>query len=181
VQFYWDALGAGWAFFGGSLVYFGAQKLKLCGWGWAIFAAGALSYGLIMYGFPHTQPVSAYAGPVPHLALLASAGAASVMIFGLASADQTSLRFLGAAFAGKLSYPVFLLHIAAAVPIVALIGNVDKFLVWSIALPATLLCSVIVVLVIETPVDALRRQVRKWRMSGVPSASVLRPAQAPAA
>lgn len=167
VQFYWSVLGTGFFFFGGSLAYFAGKQLRLGRAAWPVVASAGGVFCLATFALPFTSALEDYGGVRPHLYLLISGGAMVVLLTALSTIRGPVVSMPGAAFLGKMSYPIFLLHKGIAVPVVEFNGVGNPFATFAISLPFTLAISALVVCAVETPVERLRQRLRRGRMLSV--------------
>lgn len=119
--FYFYPMGTAFVFFSGSLAYFTSKKIRVPGIV-ALICAGL--YGVSMFGLPHLMRVEQYAGPIPHFFLLISVASVAIILTALPALPKPSPKIEAAArLAGDFSYPLFLLHLTCAVPVVSIFGN----------------------------------------------------------
>lgn len=152
VPFYWVPLTTGFLFYGGSLAYFLYPKLKL---GFRSCLVGIAIYTAAIYILPHIVKPSSYD------ALIFMSFAGSVLILLSFPNMKTSAGPINdvSAYCGRLTYPVFLLHIACAVPVAAFVQN-QPFLLLALSLPLTFAVSVILVHTVELPLENVRHNIR---------------------
>ena len=165
VQFYWSAMGTGFFFFGGSLAYFAGQKLELGRAAWPLSALALLVFCSSTFGLPWTSELADYATARPHLYLLISGGAMVALLAALSSIKEPVMHMPGAAFLGRMAYPIFLLHKCIAVPVVEQIGVSNPFAIFALSMPFTLAASALVIYAVELPLETLRQRVRAGRKS----------------
>jgi peptidoglycan/LPS O-acetylase OafA/YrhL len=150
--FYWVPLTTGFLFYGGSLAYFLYPKLKL---GFRSCVSGIAVYTIAMYILPHIVRASSYDA----LIFLSSAG--SILVLVSLPNIKTAARPISnvSAYCGRLTYPVFLLHVGCAVPVAAFVQN-EPTLLLALSLPLTFAVSIILVHTVELPLENVRRKVR---------------------
>lgn len=172
--FYFYPMGTAFVFFAGSLAYFASKRVRIPK---IIIFACVASYSVTMFGLPHLMRVEQYAGPVPHLFLLASVLAVVVILTGLPSLPKPLPKVEAACrLAGDFSYPIFLLHLACAVPIVSVLGP---------SRPVAFLGSMLVAIPIsycliraETSLEVLRSVIRRGA-TALPASRVSRATTGP--
>ncbi|SFM00816.1 Peptidoglycan/LPS O-acetylase OafA/YrhL, contains acyltransferase and SGNH-hydrolase domains [Bradyrhizobium sp. NFR13] len=118
--FYFYPMGTAFVFFSGSLAYFASKRIRVPRTAALICLA---LYGVSMFGLPHFMRVEQYAGPIPHFFLLISVASVAIILTALPTFPKPSPSIEAAArLAGDFSYPLFLLHLACAVPVVSVFG-----------------------------------------------------------
>ena len=163
--FYFSPAGNAFMFFVGSLAYFMGPALQL---GSRTIAAGAVSYVLSMYILPASVPASAYfeQASIPHACLFVSSFAMAAILLGMPNVQFIRNRpaiIRASRFLGQLSYPVFLLHTAAAIPVLALLGDTTpggSGLMFCGSFAITLVLSIMVIATVENPIERIRARVR---------------------
>lgn len=162
-EFYGNAVGNGFVFALGSLAYFYRERVRI---GWAACSLAAGAYLLHVYAIPALEQTD-----------LDSANlAASVLPFAVVMLylvqhriEQPAVQRL-AAVLGKLAYPMFLLHWAVCVVVSAwwfhglastdMEGASQGAAYFGAMFAAVLLCSLLFYLLIDQPVERLRRTLR---------------------
>ena len=150
--FYWVPLTNGFLFFGGSLAYFLYPKLKLCTRSCVI---GIIVYAGTMYILPHVVSPSSYDA----LIFLSFAGSILILLsLPNIKAPPGSISKVSN-YCGRLTYPVFLLHIGCAV-LVASFAQDNQLLLFALSLPLTFAVSIALVHMVELPLEKVRRNIR---------------------
>ena len=152
VPFYWVPLTSGFLFYGGSLAYFLYPKLKL---GFRSCVSGIAVYTIAIYILPHIVRASSYD------ALIFLSFAGSILVLVSLPNIKTSVGSISdaSAYCGRLTYPVFLLHVGCAVPVAAFVQH-EPLLLLALSLPLTFAASIILVHTVELPLENVRRKIR---------------------
>lgn len=154
--FYFYPMGTAFVFFSGSLAYFASKRFIVPT---PLVIGCFAAYAIAMFGLPNLMRVEQYAGPVPHLFLFISVTSMAVILTAAPTMPKVSPRLEAASrWIGEFSYPVFLLHLTCAVPIVAMFGpNRPLAFFGSLAICAVLSYFIIQA---ERSIDKLRNTIR---------------------
>lgn len=157
-SFYFTPQSCAFLFFGGSVAYFYAPRVEASG---SIVISAGVAYAVSMFVLPFM--VSEAWGQVQSDLLLFLSGGASVLL--LLTLRQVNVRVGDTAreffdWLGKLSYPVFLLHLFLTVPVASVIGVSNRPLLLVVTYAITIAVSAVIVRYIEAPVEVVRTWLR---------------------
>ena len=156
-EFYFTASGTAFAFFLGATAYLLSGRFRLGG---LVAAAAAVAYAVNMFVLP-----LALEGHITeqrlNVSVMASAFCAAAILLAVPNLVLSPGRWKSwSSYLGRLSYPIFLLHVFAAAPVAAAIGQATGPLLLASSFVVTMVLSVVIVQLVELPIERLRKVVR---------------------